>query len=66
MPLQRDDTDERIARLEKLMEEARAKSAPDVPQEPAEPVVDAPKPPHAKAAIRKSPRKTVGNASKRE
>ena len=27
MPLQRDDADERIARLEKMMEEARAKPA---------------------------------------
>lgn len=65
MPLQRDDTDERIARLEKLMEEARARSAPDVPQEPVEQVVDAPKPLHAKAVIRKS-RKTAGGGSKPE
>ena len=27
MPIQRDDADERIARLEKMMEEARAKPA---------------------------------------
>jgi hypothetical protein len=37
MPIQRDDADERIARLEKMMEEARAKPAgaagPTTPQE---------------------------------
>jgi hypothetical protein len=60
MPLQRDDSDERIARLEKMMEEARAKSAPEAVQEQTEQGVDAPKPSHAKAVIRKSTRKSAG------
>jgi pyrroline-5-carboxylate reductase len=62
MPLQRDDSDERIARLEKMMEEARGKSTPEAVQEQAEHVVDAAKPPQAKAVIRKSARKTAGGA----
>ena len=66
MPLQRDDSDERIARLEKMMEEARAKSTPEAVPEQAEHVVDAPKPPQAKAVIRKSSRKTAGGGTKPE
>ena len=66
MPLQRDDSDERIARLEKLMEEARGKSTPDAAQDPVEHVADAPKPPQVKAIIRKSSRKTAGSGSKSE
>ena len=66
MPLQRDDSDERIARLEKMMEEARAKSTPEAVPEQAEHVGDAPKPPQAKAVIRKSSRKTAGTGTKPE
>jgi hypothetical protein len=60
MSLQRDDNDERIARLEKMMEEARAKSTPAAAPEPTEQVVDAPKPSQAKAVIRKSTRRPAG------
>jgi hypothetical protein len=66
MPLQRDDSDERIARLEKMMEEGRAKSTPDVPREQREQVVDVPKPSHAKAGIRRSARKTARGGAKSE
>jgi hypothetical protein len=53
MPLNRDDADERIARLDKLMEEARAKSQ-DPRRAPAPaPPADAPKSPPVKAAMRK-------------
>lgn len=65
MPLQRDDSEERIARLEKMMEEARSKGAPDAAQEPTEQVADAPKPPPVKAVNRKSSRKAAGGGSKR-
>ena len=66
MPVERDDSDERIARLEKMMEEARAKSSPDAAQETTEQVVDVPKPPQAKAGIRKSARKAAGGGTKPE
>ena len=48
MPLDRDDTDERLARLEKLMGEARAKPAAARPPGPAE-VKGAGKPARAKS-----------------
>ena len=49
MPLDRDDTDERIARLEKLMGEVCAKPAAAVPPGPAA-VKGAGKPAPAKSA----------------
>jgi hypothetical protein len=66
MPLQRDDSEERIARLEKMMEEARSKNAPDAVQEQSERVADAPKPAQAKAAVRKPSRKAAGGGTKPE
>ena len=65
MPVDRDDSDERIARLEKMMEEGRAKSTPDAAEQ-TEQVVDVPKPPQAKAGIKKSARKAAGGGTKPE
>jgi hypothetical protein len=47
-----------------MMEEGRPKVAPDAAQEPTEQVADAPKPPPAKAVIRKSSRKAGGGAKR--
>jgi hypothetical protein len=66
MPIQRDDNEERIARLDKLMEEARAKTA-----EPAVegdgPAEDSPKASvQAKAGLRKRMPKAAESGAKDE
>jgi hypothetical protein len=64
MPLNRDDSDERIARLEKMMEEARAKTSADPAIEPPGATGDAPKPsPQAKVVIRRPARKSARRGS---
>ncbi len=68
MPIDRDDNEERLARLEKLLEEARPKASADVSDAtPPADAVDTPKAsPQAKATLRKPASKRARQSGKND